>query len=220
VKSKFADEFVWEKLQFSSMYYQKVNKNWESDLLLTAKWELEDMLLKFGLKWSVNYIKTDKKAYHPKKQWNISYNDWNNDYIIWFVWTIHPLVLKENKIAENADLIYLSLDLVEIDKIVQKVEFKPEWYETLQDQIVWRDLCFVVNSEDDYGNILDIVKNVEWVDDLAVFDLYKWENIAEWKKSIAFKIKIKWEDMQTEHINEVMKNVITQVEKSWAKLRD
>jgi hypothetical protein len=37
VKSKFADEFVGEKLQFSAMYYQKVNKSWESDFLLIAK---------------------------------------------------------------------------------------------------------------------------------------------------------------------------------------
>ncbi len=134
--------------------------------------------------------------------------------------TIHPLILKENKIAENADLIYLSLDLEKIDNLIQKVEFKPEWYETLQDQIVWRDLCFVLNESDDYSNVLDVVKNVKWIVDLDVFDLYKWENLGDWKKSIAFKIKIKWENMKTEEINAVMQNTIDQVEKTWAKLRE
>jgi phenylalanyl-tRNA synthetase beta subunit len=54
---------------------------------------------------------------------------------------------------------------------------------------------------------------------LDLFDLYKWENLPEWKKSVAFKIKIKGENMQTEYINEIMNNVISEVEKLWAKLR-
>jgi phenylalanyl-tRNA synthetase beta subunit len=211
---------VWEKLQLSAMYYQKINNSWVSDFLLIAKGELEDMLLKLWLKWSVDYIKTDKKAYHPKKQWNIAYSDGDLNCVIWFIWTIHPLVLKENKISENSDLVYLSLDLEKIDNFIQKIKFKSEWYETLQDQIVWRDLCFVLNSSEDYSKILDVVKKVDWVVDLDVFDLYKWDNIEEWKKSIAFKIKIKWENMQTEQINFVMQKVIDQVEWVWAKLRD
>jgi phenylalanyl-tRNA synthetase beta chain len=112
------------------------------------------------------------------------------------------------------------LDLEELDRLINLVEFKPEWYETLQDQIVWRDLCFVLDSNEDYAKILDIVKKVDWVQDLEVFDLYKWDNLPEGKKSVAFKIKIKWENMQTEQINEIMKNTINQVEKTWAKLRD
>jgi phenylalanyl-tRNA synthetase beta chain len=198
------------------MYYQKVNKSWESDFLLIAKWELENMLLRFGLKWNIEYAKTDKKAYHPKKQWEVLYSGEK----VWFIGTIHPLVLKENKIDENSDLVYLSLDLQIIDNLMQQVEFKPEWYETLKDQIVWRDLCFVLDDKDDYSKILNVVKNVNWVDDLDVFDLYRWENIEQWKKSIAFKIKIKWENMKTEQINEIMKNTIKKVEDTWAKLRD
>jgi len=39
---------------------------------------------------------------------------------------VHPLVLKENKLSENADLVYISLDLQKISDLIQKVEFKPE----------------------------------------------------------------------------------------------
>jgi len=216
VESKFADEFVGEKLQFSAMYYHKSNKWRESDNLLIAKWELEDMLCNFGLKGSLSYESTDQKEYHPKKQGNISY--WEE--VIWFVWAVHPLVLKENKLSENADLVYISLDLQKISDLIQKVEFKPEWYETLQDQIVWRDLCFVIDQDKDFDIVLDTAKNVQWVSDLEVFDLYKWDNLPEGKKSVAFKIKIKWENMQTEQINEVMNSVIKKVESIWAKLRD
>lgn len=213
--SQFADEMVWEKLQLSAMYYQKSNKSWENDWLLVAKWEIEKLFKDLWLKLNIEYVKTDKKAYHPKKQWNILY-DWN---IVWFIWTTHPLVLKENKLSETSDLVYVSLDLESIDIHINKVEFKPEWYETLQDQIVWRDLCFVIDESEDYANVLNIVKNIDGVSDLDVFDLYKWENLEKWKKSIAFKIKIKWENMQTEYINEIMKKAINEVEKIWAKLR-
>ena len=213
---KFADELIGEKTQLSAMYYQKSNKNWEKDLLLLAKSELEDLIKHFGLKDEIIYEKTDKKAYHPKKQWNIIYS-WEK---IGFIATMHPIVLKENKLLETSDLVYLSLDLEKIDSLVNKVEFVAEWYETLQDQIVWRDLCFVIDQEKDFWEILNIAKNIEWVSDLEIFDLYKWDNLAEWKKSVAFKIKIKWENMQTEQINEIMNKVIKQVESSWAKLRE
>jgi hypothetical protein len=53
------------------------------------------------------------------------------------------------------------LDLQKIDELIQKLEFKPEGYETLQDQIIWRDLCFVLDQDEDFGIILDIARNVE-----------------------------------------------------------
>jgi hypothetical protein len=47
-------------------------------------------------------------------------------------------------------LVYLSLDLEKIDHLMDKIEFVAEGYETLQDQIVWRDLCFVMDQEKDF----------------------------------------------------------------------
>jgi len=58
--------------------------------------------------------------------------------------------LKENKLSETSDLVYLSLDLEKIDHLMDKIEFVAEGYETLQDQIVWRDLCFVIVQEKDF----------------------------------------------------------------------
>jgi hypothetical protein len=58
--------------------------------------------------------------------------------------------LKENKLSETSDLVYLSLDLEKIDHLMDKIEFVAEGYETLQDQIVWRDLCFVIDQEKDF----------------------------------------------------------------------
>jgi hypothetical protein len=58
--------------------------------------------------------------------------------------------LRENKLLETSDLVYLSLDLEKIDHLMDKIEFVAEGYETLQDQIVWRDLCFVIDQEKDF----------------------------------------------------------------------
>ena len=215
-KAKFANEFVWERLQFAGMYYQKATKSWDEDLLLEAKWDIEKLFNTLGLTWEISYEKTDRKAYHPKKQWNIVYNE----KVVWFVGTIHPLILKNYKIPETANVVYVSLDLPTINEFLQNTDYVVEWYETLQDQIVWRDLCFVIDENIDYGIVLDVAKNVHWVSDLEVFDLYKGTNLPEWKKSIAFKIKIKWENMQTEEINAVMDKVIKKVEATWAKLRE
>ncbi len=214
--AKFANEFVWERLQFAGMYYQKSTKSWEEDLLLEAKWDIEKLFTILWLAGEISYTKTDKKAYHPKKQWNIVYN-WK---IVWSVGTIHPLILKNYKIPETANLVYISLDLPTINEFLQNTDYVVDGYETLQDQIVWRDLCFVIDENVDYGTVLDVAKNVHWVSDLQVFDLYKWTNLPEWKKSIAFKIKIKWENMQTEEINAVMDKVIKKVEATWANLRE
>jgi len=215
-KAKFANEFVWERLQFAGMYYQKATKSWDEDLLLEAKWDIEKLFNTLGLTWEISYEKTDRKAYHPKKQWNIVYNG----KVVWFVGTIHPLILKNYKIPETANLVYVSFDLPTINEFLQNTDYVVDGYETLQDQIVWRDLCFVIDENVDYGIVLDVAKNVHGVSDLEVFDLYKGTNLPEWKKSIAFKIKIKWENMQTEEINAVMDKVIKKVEATWAKLRE
>lgn len=215
-EAKFADEFVWERLQLAGMYYQKNTKSWNEDLLLIAKWNIDKLVSSFWLTWNTEYVKTDRSAYHPNKQWNIVYDN----KIIWFIWTVHPLILKNYKIPETANLVYISLDLPTIDNLLKNTTYVADWYETLQDQIVWRDLCFVLDESNDYWSVLDVVKNVDGVCDVDVFDLYKWDNLPEWKKSIAVKIKIKWENMQTDEINAVMDKVIKKVETIWAKLRD
>jgi phenylalanyl-tRNA synthetase beta subunit len=83
------------------------------------------------------------------------------------------LILKNYKIPETANLVYVSLDLPTINEFLQNTDYVVDGYETLQDQIVWRDLCFVIDENVDYGTVLDVAKNVHGVSDLEVFDLYK-----------------------------------------------
>ena len=116
-------------------------------------------------------------------------------------------------------MVYLGLNLeVLLDMLSNAWEINYS-YETLQDQIVYRDLCFVIDEDKEFDEILDVIKTIKEIDWIEVFDLYKWNNLPEWKKSIAFKIKISWENMTTEQINEVMNKAIKAWEKIWAVLR-
>ena len=63
-------------------------------------------------------------------------------------------------------------------------------YETLQDQIVWRDLCFVIGADKDFDSIITAVRKVSEIKHIEVFDVYAGKNLGEDKKSVSIKIKI------------------------------
>lgn len=57
-------------------------------------------------------------------------------------------------------------------------------YETLQDQIVRRDLNFVIDHEMNYEIVVQAVQAVKEITDVEVFDLYAGSRLSEGKKSI------------------------------------
>jgi len=101
-------------------------------------------------------------------------------------------------------------------------------YESLQDQIVWRDLCFVVDANKDFGEVITAVKKLTEVEEVEVFDVYAGENIGKDKKSVSIKIKIVGAPvatngasgtMTTEQINAVMNKAISAAESAGGSLR-
>lgn len=194
--------------------YQKSISTRENDNLLSMKWYIQTLLATLWIKGKLEYVKTDLPSFHPKKQWKILLNRQE----IGFVGTIHPLVNTQYKINEKSSVVFSQIDLNLLLPFFENAKIKTN-YETLQDQIVWRDLCFVIDEKDSFDPILTAINKTKWVEELAVFDLYKGENLEPWKKSIAIKFKIKWENMTTEEINTIMDQAISNVEKTWAKLR-
>ena len=93
-------------------------------------------------------------------------------------------------------------------------------YETLQDQILWRDLSFVVDHHQDFWGIIEAISKLSTIDEVRVFDLYQGENLGEGKKSISLQLKIKWDgSLTTAQINEVLQSAIKKVEQAGAQLR-
>lgn len=213
---EYACNLVNEKLVLWAMIYRKSVKNRQDDVLFDAKSYIQNTLNRLWLAGSnVLYKKTELSSYHPKKQAEILFR-WKN---IGFVWAVHPLIMKNNKLPDTGELVYIKLNLNILSDMYTHRKINVGNYETLQDQIVWRDLCFVIDEHQDFSLILDTVKAIKEVKNISVFDLYQWENLPVGKKSIAIKIKITWENMTTEHINEIMNKAIAKVQKNWGELR-
>jgi phenylalanyl-tRNA synthetase beta chain len=140
--------------------------------------------------------------------------------MIWFIWNFHPLVLSTLKIPENAWVTYIALD---IDKLVYLTKNEGEHiytYETLQDQIIRRDICFVIDANKSFDEVISAVKNVPEIKEVEVFDVYAGKNLWEDKKSVSIKIKITWDwAMTTEQINDVLNKAIKAGEKAGGNLR-
>ena len=153
----------------------------------------------------MTFEKSSLPQFHPKKQAIIK----NGDLVIGFVGALHPLILQNNKIGETSGVVYLSLN---ITTIIEKSKTASEHiytYESLQDQIIRRDICFVVDANKDFDAVITAVKKVPEVKEVEVFDIYAGKNLGEEKKSVSIKIKIVWDgSMTTEQINEVMSKAI------------
>jgi len=214
---KFADEFVWEKGELGMLIYKKDISKRNNDPILEAKEIVRVIAKEVWLTGKLEFKKTEHKSYHPKKQAEIMYEKER----IGFLWSIHPLVLKDFKLPENAWIVYIALRMDQLIDALKKTWEHAYTYETLQDQIVYRDLCFVVDWNKDFGWVLDAVKNIPEIKSVEVFDVYAGQNLGEWKKSVAFKIKIAGDwNTTTEQINEVMNKAIKEWEKAGWKLRE
>ena len=62
---------------------------------------------------------------------------------------MHPVVLKEQKFPETAQLCYFDLYIDPMKEFINQQSYERD-YETLQDQILWRDLSFVVDHHQDF----------------------------------------------------------------------
>lgn len=65
-------------------------------------------------------------------------------------WDNTPSYFKRKQIIWNIWFGLFIFGFRKIDHLMDKIEFVAEGYETLQDQIVWRDLCFVIDQEKDF----------------------------------------------------------------------
>ena len=163
----------------------------------------------------MRFEKSSIPHFHPKKQALIRIGDLE----IGFVGALHPLILQSNKIWETSGVVYLSLNITTIVENLKQSEHIYT-YETLQDQIIRRDICFVVDAKKDFDTVIAAVKKVPEVNEIEVFDVYAGKNLGDDKKSVSIKIKIVWDGtMTTEQINDVMNKAIKAGEIAGGTLR-
>lgn len=212
----YATSFVHESFELGALVYEKSLDNWNNDPFLITKSLLHPLLQRLGIVWEISLQATKHNHFHPKKQADILLGS----IVIGNIASLHPLILKDHKIPETAGLCYLSLSLSTLIEIRDDTEKTATSYETLQDQIIWRDLCFVVDSTSSFEAILKAIKDIKEISALEVFDAYEGKNLGEGKKSVSLKIKIMGDgNLTTEQINEVMNKAIKAAEKAGGNLR-
>lgn len=93
-------------------------------------------------------------------------------------------------------------------------------YQTIQDQIVTRDISFVIPKDQPFGPIVQTVEQLEHVSHADIFDLYQGEHLPEGKKSIALTMTIRGDGTWTsDQINAILEQAIVEVKKIGGELR-
>ncbi len=87
-------------------------------------------------------------------------------------------------------------------------------YKTLQDQIISRDVCLVIDKDKSWDTILDPIRKLDTISNIEIFDLYAGNKLPEGKKSIAFTFSIQGDGtMTSEQINTIIQSVVQTAEK-------
>ncbi len=245
-----------EKLKLWVAVYQKKVNSWKDNNVFLLRNVVEKILKEYSLKWLLEVQPIDDKICeklnwneklnceiinliaHPKQKWIILLNKKP----VGFMFSLHPYYHKNLKISDNSQISFVEIDLEKLIQMKSKWKVKPIQkadYFTLEDQIVERDLSFVIPKDKNYQDILLAVRKPKQVIDFEVFDLYdlslrseeenggqkreeklEGEKNVSGYKSISVRIKIYGENMTSDDINSVMEKVIKEVEKVWGKLRE
>lgn len=242
MNKKFASDFVDEQAQLGVMLYQKNIDQRDKDPLLEAKNIVKTIVKELEL-GDVSFEKTSISQFHPKKQaklviksikskvkgQKIDLTDlglYGPSTEIGFIGALHPLVLQNQKIGETSGVVYISLNITTLVKNIKEAKAHSYTYESLQDQIIWRDVCFVVDANKDFDVIIQAIKDVPEIQEVTIFDVYAGENLGKDKKSISMKLKIVGDvsakdgaSMTTEQINAIINKAIKAGESVGGSLR-
>ena len=156
------------------------------------------------------------KSYHPGRCANIKIGI---DTIATFG-EVHPEVLQNYDIEKR---IYLAE--INITKLTKYSRSNKKYEEIAKFPAVERDLAVIVAEEIEAGQIeKTIVKKAKKVlEEVKVFDIYRSEKLGKGKKSIAYALKFRDRNktLNDEEIDEIMKNIITELHKNFgAELRN
>ncbi|UFX82637.1 phenylalanine--tRNA ligase subunit beta [Candidatus Absconditicoccus praedator] len=215
---KTSDSVVEQKRLSFALYKRSID-GWQEDLSLLAKSYVRGFIGSMGIDLNIDYQPTDKSYFHPKKQGKIFLGDEE----IGYIGVLHPIYYENFKFFENSQICYVELCLEKISSIVEAFDKKigKSYYETLQDQIVFRDVSFVVDKDFQYGKIIEQINKVEGIEDVDVFDIYFGENLPENKKSISLTLKIRGKgDSSSDEINKHMREAIENVKSVGGEVRE
>lgn len=207
----------FERLSCWAICYEKKISDWHQDMILQTKSHITLIMSQLWLEGKLEYQLTNNSIYHPKKQADIFYNKTK----IGTIGQIHPMILNAIKIEQSSQVVFYELDMdILIWRFSKKKTKAIHSFTTNQDQIISRDLCFVIDQNESFDQVISAVKTVKEINNIQIFDLYQWTNLPDWKKSIALSITIHWDgSLQTNQINDIMSKAIENAKKVGWELR-
>ena len=230
---------IWDKTQVFSTQFHKQSyetfalglvdyrlsdkdANWSDDTLLHVREMIDMIITQSHITTALTIKTTDHTHFHPRQQWLLMLGD----VIIGSLASLHPHTLTALKLDPKASVTVTELYLERLDAIIttQWYSFQSDnSYQTLQDQIVTRDMAFVIDQSQAIGEMIDLVKAVPWVSQVDIFDIYQdptGNKLAQDKKSLALTLTIVWDgSWTTEQINKVLFDAIEAVKSKGGELR-
>ncbi len=157
-----------------------------------------------------------KKWYHPGRSGLFSLGSPDGPELAYFG-EIHPFIIK--KLDLRADTVLgFEIFLDNIPESRKKIrEKKPQFIASIYQRVV-RDFAFVIDEKYSSGEIINLVKKVDQklIKEVKIFDVYKGDNIALGKKSIAFNVTLepKEKTLSDNEIEQVSKKIISNVQQA------
>lgn len=111
----------------------------------------------------VVYIPTTHTRYHPKKQGHIILKNDGQEYEIGMIGQYHPRVLERIKLDAQSQVVGVELFGEVLEQLMSQSIKSFETlatYHTIQDQIVRRDVSFVVDKSVAIGDLVQVAKTV------------------------------------------------------------
>lgn len=188
---------------------QSSEKNaWQERSFVQVKKTLDTVALRV-LNTDFSYTQATDETWlsHPQQYAHIFYKETKVGYIMTLSPLSHDFWWQEITYAQ------LSLPSLLDCKKTETTQF-----DTLQDQIIWRDLNFVVASDKSFDTIKSALMTVSEVQGIHLFDIYQ---IDETKTSYALSFRLTGDgSLTTQEINNIMDKCIAAAEHAGARLRD
>ena len=166
------------------------------------------------LSFSVSYeVCKDIKAFHPGRCAYIIHKNKR----IGVIGELHPRFAKEKGVTGT-----IALEIDMHDLITEENNLK---YQSINKYpLVTRDLAIVVKKDVLASDVLNSIKKAcrSNITNVELFDVYTGENVASDEKSLAFNITFEDRNktLETEEVEEFVKNILTKLEKDFnARLR-
>ena len=187
----------------------------EKENFFTIKGYVEGLIQYFCNGIKVKYLPCDLKAFHPTRCAYIVCND----EVLGYFGQINPEItakLDADKPIYAGEIFYDKLNRYFNSKIIAKQISKFPQIE--------RDIALLLDDEVLCGEVIDCIlaNGGEYLEGVKLFDVYKGDQVAQGKKSMAFNLIFVSQDrtLSVEEIDNTIKNILEQLKQKFnAELR-